>query len=40
MKDEITVYAIGIDKISHKWDFTPERSDGDSWLIPRNSPDA
>ena len=38
-KDEITVYAIGIDKISHKWDITPNPSDEDSWLCPKDSPD-
>jgi hypothetical protein len=38
-KDEITVYAIAIDKISHKWDITPNPSNEDSWLCPKDSPD-
>jgi hypothetical protein len=38
-KEEITVYAIGVEKISHRWDITKKQSDEDSWLCPKNSPD-
>jgi hypothetical protein len=38
-KDEITVYAIGIDKICHKWEITPNPSTEDSWLGPMDSAD-